>query len=31
MVTAIVATETMIAFRVFSRQDPEAGFEFGLD
>ena len=27
----IVATETMIAFRAFSRQELEAGFELGLD
>lgn len=27
----IVATETMIAFRAFSKQDLEAGFELGLD
>jgi len=27
----IVETETMIAFRAFSRQELEAGFELGLD
>ena len=27
----IVATETMIAFRAFSKQELEAGFELGLD
>ena len=27
----IVATETMIAFRAYSRQELEAGFELGLD
>jgi DNA-binding Lrp family transcriptional regulator len=27
----IVATETMIAFRAFSKHDLEAGFELGLD
>jgi len=27
----IVATETMIAFREFSKQELEAGFELGLD
>ena len=36
MVTAIVQkgiveTETMIAFRAYSRQELEAGFELGLD
>ncbi len=27
----IVATETMIAFRAYSRKELEAGFELGLD
>ncbi len=27
----IVETETMIAFRAYSRQELEAGFELGLD
>ena len=27
----IVATETMIAFRAYSKQELEAGFELGLD
>lgn len=27
----IVATETLIAFRAYSKQDLEAGFELGLD
>ena len=27
----IVATETLIAFRAYSRQELEAGFELGLD
>jgi len=27
----IVETETMIAFRAYSKQDLEAGFELGLD
>ena len=27
----IVATETMIAFRAYSRQELDAGFELGLD
>ena len=27
----IVATETMIAFRAYSKKDLEAGFELGLD
>jgi len=27
----IVETETMIAFRVYSKQELEAGFELGLD
>ena len=27
----IVATETMIAFRAYSRQELEVGFELGLD
>jgi len=27
----IVGTETMIAFRAYSKQELEAGFELGLD
>lgn len=29
--TGIVATETLIAFRAYSRKELEAGFELGLD
>ena len=31
MQEGIVETETMIAFRAYSRQELEAGFELGLD
>ena len=31
LLEGIVETETMIAFRAYSRQELEAGFELGLD
>lgn len=31
LLSGIVETETMIAFRAYSRQELEAGFELGLD